>query len=145
MKRKKKKQKSRRVSRPLPGSCPSQKSYMIVVVFGLLVGVCLVAGILYLRKPKPLKLGPTNPVLSIPNEKETEDFESLLFGEAQSVPQVIAEAQKLANHIIERFPQSEDALLLMGSVYGQLGIIEENMAWWEKALHLNPQRADVCD
>jgi tetratricopeptide (TPR) repeat protein len=118
---------------------------MIVVVAGLFVGVCLVAGILYLRKPKHLKPGPAIPAHSIPNEKVTEDFESLLFGEARSVPQVKTEAQKLANHIIERFPQSDVALLLMGSVYGQLGDIEKNIAMWEKATQLNPQRADVYD
>jgi tetratricopeptide (TPR) repeat protein len=118
---------------------------MIVVVVGLFVGACLVAGILYLRKPKHFKPDPTIPVNSIPNENETEDFESLLFGEAQSVPQVKAEAQKLANHIIERFPRSNAAIFLMGSVYGQLGDIEKNIALWEKVTRLNPQRADVYD
>ncbi len=145
MKRKKKKQKPRRVSRPIPKPCPPQRSYMIVVVVGLIASVCLAAGIFYLRKPKPLKPGPTIGVPGIPNEKETEDFESLLFGEAQNVPQVITEAQKLANHTIERFPQSDAAFLLMGSVYGQLGDIEKNIAMWEKATRLNPQRADVYD
>jgi tetratricopeptide (TPR) repeat protein len=118
---------------------------MIVVVVGLLVGVCFVAGILYLRKPKSLEPDPPIPVHSIPNEREIEDFESFLFGEAQNVPQVKAEAQKLANHMIKRFPQNSAALFLMGSVHGQLGNVERNIALWEEVIRLNPQHADIYD
>jgi tetratricopeptide (TPR) repeat protein len=143
MKRNKKKQKSRRVSQPAPGSSPPHKSRMIVVVVGLLLGTGLIAGILYLRRPKPVTPSPTLPVSNIQNEKKTEDDASLLFGEAQDVPQVKAEALKLANHMVERFPQSDAALFLMGSVCAQLGDIEKNIAFWEEAIRSNPQRADV--
>jgi tetratricopeptide (TPR) repeat protein len=146
MKRKKKKQKSRCASQPAPGSSPPRKSRMIVVVVGgLAAGACLIAGMLYLAGPKPSPPSVTAPVSNIQDEKKTEDLESLLFGKAQDVPQVKAEALRLGNHTIEKFPQSDAALLLMGSVYGELGDIEKNIAFWERVIRLNPQRADVYD
>jgi len=83
--------------------------------------------------------------INMPYEKETAGYESLLFGEAQSVPQVKAEGLKLAKRMMEIFPQSDAALFLMGSVYGHVGDVERNIAMWEKVIRLNPQRADVYD
>lgn len=145
MKRRKKKQKSSGVSKPVPGTCAPDKSHTKTVVMGLVMGVCLIAGILWLRKPKPLTPSTSVPVSNVQNEEKTEDSASLLFGEAQNVPQVKAEALQLANHMIERFPQSDAALFLMGSVYGHVGDIERTIASWEEVIRLNPQHADVYD
>ena len=145
MKRKNKKQKSRRVSQPVPVPSPPHRSRMVVVVVGLAIGVGLIAGVLHLRRPKPATPSAGVPVSNMRKEKETEDALSLLFGEAQDVPQVKAEGLRLANHLKEEFPESDAALFLLGSAYGQLGDIEKNIVSWKEAIRLNPQRADVYD
>ena len=145
MKRNRKKQRSRRVSQPVLDSPSPHKSRMIVVLVSLIIGGCLIAGILQLKRPKPSPPSVTAPGREVQNEKEPEDFASLLFGKAQDVPQVKAEALRLGNHMIKQFPQKDAALFLMGSVYGQQGDIKENIALWEEVIRLNPQRADVYD
>ena len=145
MKRKRKKNRPCRVPKPAPRSGASRKPHMMIVVLCLVLGSCFIASILYLRRPKLAAPSTTVPVSNVLNQKTTEDFESVLFGKAQNVTQVKAESLRLARHLIERFPRSDEALFLVGNVYGQRGNIQANVVWWKKALHLNPQRADVYD
>lgn len=145
MKNKSMKQRSPRDSQPIPKPGRPYKPHVTLVLMGLVIGACLIIGTLYLRRPKSSTPEPTVPAGKGQTATETEDPLSQLFGPATSVPEVKAEALRLANHMIERYPQNSATLFLMGSVYGQLGEVEKNVALWKEVIRLNPQRADIYD
>lgn len=54
-----------------------------------------------------------------------------------------ADLLKVAERLINDFPKNEEALLLMGNVHENYGETVEAEKFWQKALAINPKRADV--
>ena len=109
----------------------------------LVVG--LIAGIIYLKQPKHALPAAIVPANNTPNPEKPADLDTSLFGEVKTVPQVKAEALKLGQYMTEQFPKNDSALFLLGSVYGQQGDIDRNVALWKQVIGLNPTRVDVYD
>jgi tetratricopeptide (TPR) repeat protein len=52
---------------------------------------------------------------------------------------------RLAEQLIQEFPDSEEPLVLLGDVHRRRGNIDQSVGLWEKALQKNPNRSDVYD
>ncbi len=63
----------------------------------------------------------------------------------QKVKFLKAKELRLVEHLIEKFPDSEEPWVLMGEVRLRRGQIPLAVDAWEKALEINPKRADVYD
>ncbi len=50
-----------------------------------------------------------------------------------------------AEALVKEFPKSEEPLVLLGDVYHRRGSTDLSTSLWEKALQMNPRRADVLD
>jgi len=56
-----------------------------------------------------------------------------------------AEELRLAQHLVTAFADSEQPLVLLGTVYRRRGAIDQAVEAWERAVQMNPRRADVYD
>jgi len=61
----------------------------------------------------------------------------------QDVIALKKEELKLAEELIGNFPDSDEPLVVMGNVLYRQGNVIEAMEFWNKALKVNPKRADV--
>jgi tetratricopeptide (TPR) repeat protein len=53
------------------------------------------------------------------------------------------EEVRFAEQLIREFPDSEEPLVLLGDVHRRRGNTDQSVSFWEKALQMNPGRADV--
>ncbi len=89
-----------------------------------------------------------NPPQRVP-EPPAEPPKSTSSGPARTpVSQLTAEAIKkeeieVASRLVEDFPGSADAMVLMGNVYGKHGNSAEATRWWQRSLELDGDRADA--
>jgi len=51
----------------------------------------------------------------------------------------------MAEALVKEFPKSEEPLVLLGDVHHRRGHTDVSTSLWEKALQMNPKRADVYD
>ncbi len=63
--------------------------------------------------------------------------------EELSVEELNREAIEVAEQLLQRYPNSSDALALMGTVYDHQGKTAEATAHWQACLKIDPERADV--
>ena len=146
MSRKRRKQtrtRSHQICHPAPETRGPYRVYLVIAVGVLILGVGLFLGFLSQRKPKALPPSRMVSVSNTPHEEKTVDWQALLFGEANTVAQIKAEALKLGQSIISHFPESDAALFLLGSVYGQQGDVDRNIALWQQVIRLNPKHPNV--
>ena len=128
---------------PAPASRPtvSRKIYWIIPLIVLIVGLCVTVAVQSLRKAAPDPS--THALPGRDSETNSDDLASWLFGKAETVAQIEAEELRLARLVEEAFPRHEDAWFLLGYVYGAQGDTDRQIDLWQKALSLNPKRADI--
>jgi tetratricopeptide (TPR) repeat protein len=63
----------------------------------------------------------------------------------ERVAALMDEELRLVERLRKEFPNREEPLVLMGDVYHRRGDIHEAVGFWERALEMNPKRADVYD
>ncbi len=56
---------------------------------------------------------------------------------------LLDEEVRLAEKLIEAFPDSEEPLVVMGRVYSRRGDTDRAVEYWTKAVQMNPRRIDV--
>ena len=116
-------------------------TYWIIPLIVLIVGLCVTVTVQSRRKVAP---DPSTHSLPGRDSKTTaDDLASWLFGKAETVAQIEAEELRLARLVEEAFPRHEDAWFLLGYVYGVQGDTDRQIDLWQKALSLNPKRADI--
>lgn len=52
---------------------------------------------------------------------------------------------RLAEQLVEAFPDSEEPLVVLGRVYSRRGDTDKAIEYWGKAVQMNPRRVDVYD
>jgi tetratricopeptide (TPR) repeat protein len=74
---------------------------------------------------------------------QADEIEAVLSQKAETVAEIQAEELKLAQHLVDAFPNDASALVLLGSVYRHHGDSAKNMELWNQALAINPQHPDL--
>jgi len=91
------------------------------------------------NEKKTQKGGPTQ-ILTEDPDFSTEPFKLAL---KQKIAALKEEEMKLIQELMRDFPNSDEALVLIGDLYRRQGNSIEAMKFWEKALKVNPRRFDV--
>ncbi len=91
------------------------------------------------NEEKTKKEGPTQ----ILTENSNLSAETLKFALEQKIAALKEEEMKLIQELMRNFPNSDEALVLIGDLYRRQGNSIEAMKFWEKALKVNPRRFDV--
>jgi len=63
----------------------------------------------------------------------------------QEIAGLKKEQLQLAEELIKEFPGSEDSLVVMGNVWNRYGDAAAALKFWQKAVAMNPNRADVYE
>ncbi len=77
--------------------------------------------------------------------EESAPAASAATAEAKKLVVLLDEEVRLAERLIEAFPNSEEPLAMMGWVYLRRGDTDRAVEYWRQAVQRNPRRVDVYD
>ncbi|NIP52175.1 MAG: tetratricopeptide repeat protein [Phycisphaerae bacterium] len=132
--------KPKRLQQPAP---PAPKLSKWLLIFGVIVCAVVAGfwGINYLsRSDKKTDKKGSPPV---PGEQPKPPTITSKLTIEQEIVALKKEELEFAEQLVREFPNSDDALVLIGNVYRKQGNSAEAEKYWKKALALNPARPDV--
>ncbi len=145
-----KKKATRRSRTPAPSPRRSASTRKKRALVAAALGVIIVAGLLVAAKltrnapeepPAPVQTAPPTP--EVKTKAPTPPPASL--GPEEKTAALKAEELRLAQHLATTFANNEQPLVLLGDVHRRRGAIDPAVEVWERAVQMNPKRADVYD
>jgi tetratricopeptide (TPR) repeat protein len=134
--------KSRR-SQPQPPPAPESHKWLLIFCAIICVVIAALWGIKSLLTSDEKSQKEESPLILTEQNKPSTIPSSLTPGEEIAV--LKEQEMKLAQALLQEFPDSVEPLVLLGNIHRKYGNSTEAITFWKKALHLDSKRPDVYD
>lgn len=143
--KKKSGRKAKKSGRSQPPAPPTPKSHKWLLILGV-IACAVIAGLwgikLFSRSDEKTKKKEPPPIST--EQPEPSKVPSRLTP-GQEIAALKQQEVRLAQALLQEFPDSVEPLVLLGNIHRKYGNSAEAITFWQKALHLDSKRPDVYD